>query len=102
MKASPTMVATLALLAASSCMRSSDRVQHRLIDCHHFPEREPAVCEVRSDGGIVVFRQSLAPISFGPEGLGSIVVDNRGLYFVTRQGKTAPAFNFDNGADYVV
>ena len=30
------------------------------------------------------------------------VVDDRGLYFVNRQGKTAPAFQFDNGPDYVV
>jgi len=55
-----------------------------------------------TDGNIVVDKQSLADLSFGPEGLGSIVVDNRGLYFVTRQGKTTPALNFDNGPDYVV
>lgn len=41
-------------------------------------------------------------MDFGPEGLGSIVVNGRGLYFVTRQGKTAPAFPFDNGPDYFV
>jgi hypothetical protein len=60
------------------------------------------VCELTSDGNIVVAKHSLADIAFGSEGLGSIVVDNRGLYFVTHEGKTTPALNFDNGPDYVV
>ena len=103
MRATPKVsAATLALLLAVSCARSSDHVQNRLIGCHRFPNLEPAVCVLTTDGNIVVDKQSLADLSFGPEGLGSIVVDNRGLYFVTRQGKTTPALNFDNGPDYVV
>jgi hypothetical protein len=94
--------AALAMLAAASCMRSVNRAQHLPIDCHQYPNREAAVCELASDGGVVVSRQSLADISFEPNGLGTLVVDSRGLYFVTRQGKTAPALEFDNGADYVV
>jgi hypothetical protein len=63
---------------------------------------EAAVCEQTNDGGIVVSRQSLAEIAFDADGLGSVVVDGGGLYFVSRQGKTAPALKFDNGADYLV
>ncbi|MBO0860645.1 MAG: WG repeat-containing protein [Chloracidobacterium sp.] len=94
--------AMVALLLAASCARSSDPAQYRPVDCRHFPNLNPVVCKLTSDGAIVVSRQSLADISFGPEGLGSIIVDNRDLYFVTRQGKTAPALIFDNGPDYVV
>src|SRR5436190_22286463 len=94
--------AALAMLAAASCTRSVNRAQHLPVDCHQYPNREPAVCELASDGGVVVSRRSLAATSFEPDGLGSIVVDSRGIYFVTRQGKTAPALEFDNGADYVV
>jgi hypothetical protein len=92
----------LALLVAASCARSSDHAQYRPIDCRHFPNLKPVVCELTSNGAIVVSKQSLADVSFGTEGLGSIIVDNRELYFVTRQGKTAPALIFDNGPDYVV
>jgi hypothetical protein len=91
----------LALILASSCNRSSTHAR-RLIDCHRYPNLEPAACEQKSDGSIVVSRQSLADIAFGPEGLGAIIVADRGLCFVNRQGKTAPAFHFDNGPDYVV
>jgi hypothetical protein len=73
-----------------------------MIDCHHFPNWEPAECEQTSDGSIVLSRKSLADITFRPEGLGSVIVDDRGLYFVSRRGRTALAFMFDNGADYVV
>lgn len=60
------------------------------------------MCELARDGNIIVSKQSLRDMDFGPEGLGSIVVDNRGLYFVTRKGKTTAALTFDNGPDYVV
>lgn len=97
MIASPKIsAATLALLVAASCTRSSDHVKNQLIACYRFPNLEPALCELTSDGSMVVAKQSLTDISFGPEGLGSIIVDNRGLYFVTRQGKTAPTLKFDN------
>jgi hypothetical protein len=100
--ANPAMpVAILALILASSCGRSTSRVQSRPIDCHFFPEGEPAACEQTSDGSIVLAAKSLASASFGPEGLSSIIVNND-LYFVNRHGKTAPALHFDNGPDYVV
>ena len=51
---------------------------------------------------IVLSRRSLADIYFGPEGLGSVIVDDRGLYFVSRSGRMAPAFGFDNGTDNIV
>jgi hypothetical protein len=73
-----------------------------MIDCHHFPNWEPAECEQTSDGSIVLSRKSLADITFRPEGLGSVIVDDRGLYFVSRRGRTALAFMFDNGTDNVV
>ena len=60
------------------------------------------MCELTSNGEIVVAPQSLAGIEFGPEGLGAILIDPQRLYFVNRRGKTAPALNFDNGPDYVV
>ena len=63
---------------------------------------EPALCEVTSDGQVVVSKQSLGDLTFGPDGLATIVINQRDLYFVTRQGKTAPALNFDNGPDYFV
>jgi hypothetical protein len=73
-----------------------------MINCHYFPNWEPAECEEMIDGDIVLSRRSLADISFRPEGLGSVIVDDRGLYFVSRRGRTVPAFMFDNGADNVV
>src|SRR5215471_3401313 len=91
--------ATAILLAlGGSCTR-------RTISCQTFPDLEPVACELTKDAGVIVSGQSLANLAFGPEGLGSILVGNRdpyGLYFVNRQGKTAPALMFDNGADYVV
>lgn len=94
--------AASALLLAVSCTRSSDHVQDRHIDCRSFPNLAPVACDLKSDGNIVVAEQSLKEITFGVEGLGSIVVDDRDLYFVTRRGTTTPALNFDNGPDYVV
>ena len=93
--------AVLALILASSFALSSSHVPHRLSDCYFFPNWEPAACERTSDGRFVLSRQSIADADFGPEGLGSIIVKDE-LCFVNRQGKTAPAFIFDNGADYVV
>jgi hypothetical protein len=88
-------------MLGSSCT-DSNLEQHRVITCQFFPELEPAVGEQTSDGGIVLSRQSLPNASFEPEGLGTILIDDRGLYFVERKGKTAPALHFDNGADWVV
>jgi hypothetical protein len=41
-------------------------------------------------------------MTFEEDGLGSIVVEGMGLCFVTRKGRTAPAFEFDNGTDPAV
>src|SRR5690242_19391281 len=84
-------------MLASSCAHSS-----HAIGCRFFPNQEPAACEQASDGSIALSQASLAVASFGPDGLGAIVVDGRGLYFVNRRNRTAPAFPFDNGPDYVV
>jgi hypothetical protein len=86
-------VLMVAVMVVSSCGR------HRLADCRRFPDLEPAVCE-QSDGGIVVM--AAQSLSFGPEGLSSILVNGRDLYFVDRQGKTMSALHFDNGPDYFV
>src|SRR5262249_11336608 len=87
------IASVLALTAASSCTRSLNRAERHRIECHHFPNGEPALCELASDGGISVARESLAEVSFGPEGLGTVIIEKKDLYFVTRQGKTAPALN---------
>jgi hypothetical protein len=76
----------MALLWTSSCTRT------RAIGCHIFPEGE-AACELARDGSIRVT---------GTPQAGAIAVEGRGLYFVNRSGKTAPAFPFDNGPDYFV
>src|SRR4051812_48154694 len=94
------LIAVLALSGAASCARPPAVAQRGSIDCRHFPNREPAVCEPVDGGGIIVARQSLQGISFGPGGLGAIVIGDQGLYYVTREGKTAPALTFDNGPDY--
>jgi len=96
------MAAATWALVLASCTPSSDPLQHQLIDCYRFPNREPVTCELMSDGRITVSGPSLADMPFGPDGLSSIIVENRGLYHFSSQGKTAPALNFDNGADYVV
>ncbi|MBO0860602.1 MAG: hypothetical protein J2P21_19395 [Chloracidobacterium sp.] len=86
----------------SRIMRALLRSRPIPADRLHFPNLKPVVCKLTSDGAIVVLKQSLADLSFGPEGLGSIIVDNRGLYFRYPSGKTAAALIFDNGPDYVV
>ena len=86
----------LLVLANTSC-----RSDHA-VDCHVLPNGQPARCIQNSDGRILVVRGSLARVEFGPEGLATIVVGERDLYFVTPNGTTAPAFRFDNGADYLV
>jgi hypothetical protein len=86
-------------LAASSCLRAT---RSPLIPCAIFPNLEPAACELRTDGAITVAQRSLPHLSFDDNGLAAIVIEDRNLYFVNRQGKTAPAFKFDNGPDYFV
>lgn len=92
----------LALILGLLCTRTLNHVPGRMIDCRDFSNWEPAECEQTSDGSIVLSRRSLADIYSGPEGLGSVVVDDRGLYFVSRSGRMALAFVFDNGTDNVV
>jgi WG containing repeat len=93
--------AVLTLMLASSFALSSSRAPHRLSDCYFFPNWEAAACERSSDGRFVLSRLSIADVYFRPEGLGSLIVKDE-LCFVNRQGKTAPAFHFDNGTDYMV
>ncbi len=101
LRASTAIVVTvLASSVFTFCSRSEGG--HRTIKCGRFPNEEPAVCELRKDGEVVVSPRSLSDIEFGPEGVGCVVVESRGLYFVNRQGKTAPALAFDNGPDYFV
>jgi hypothetical protein len=85
--------AAFLLVFASSCARR--------VECRLFPNQEAAICRPAPDGSVVVDRQSLAGMSFEPDGLTSIFIGNQ-LHFVNRQGRTAPAFPFDNGADNVV
>ena len=91
----------LTLMALCVCLPGY-KVKNRPIECRLFPEWEAATCQQMSDGSVVVSQRSLAQLSFGPEGLSSIIIWDKGLYFVNRYGKTAPAFVFDNGPDDVV
>jgi hypothetical protein len=91
-----------AALVATSCVHSPDQVRLRPIACHSYPDWGPVKCDVAKDDSVVVSMRSIAKIHFSSEGLGSIIVDSRGLYFVTHSGKTAPALLFDNGPDYFV
>ena len=97
--------ASLALAAGIlmlSCSRPPGPHSHP-VNCQFFPERQPAACEERSDGSVVVAEPSLAHADFGQSDLAAIYIDGRpGLYFVNRRGKTAPAFLYDNGPDYLV
>jgi hypothetical protein len=55
------------------------------------------------DGTIVVRREAMARagVKFPNDGVGEALIDHQ-LYFVTPQGRTAPAKISDNGADYFV
>jgi hypothetical protein len=98
MRINPATAAALVTLPLTiSCAGPSGA---RAIACKPFPDGDPLVCERNSVGDIRVSPQSLAQLSFGPDGLGTILAGERDMYFVTRQGKTAPAFLYDNGPDY--
>jgi hypothetical protein len=92
----------LTVFAASSCLRATRQAVSQAVGCEQFPEHEPLFCERRSDGVITVAQRSLPQMNFDESGFGAMIVGGRGLYFVNRQGKTAPAFPFDNGPDYFV
>ena len=72
------------------------------VSCHQFPEHESVICKRENDGRIVVSNESLKIMHFSHDGMGAIFVDGLGLYFVSREGKTQPAFVFDNGPDLFV
>jgi len=94
--------ALAACILTLSCGRLPSPRPHA-VNCHFFPERQPAVCEQRSDGNVMVAEASLAKADFRQSELAGIYIEGRpGLYFVNRRGKTAPAFFFDNGPDYLV
>lgn len=102
MRINATTVAVLLSVGASSCIQATRQVRGQAVGCALFPDREPIRCEIRSDGAMSVARVSLPHLSFDDNGLATVVVQGHDLYFVTRQGKAAPAFPFDNGPDYFV
>jgi hypothetical protein len=73
------------------------------VSCEFHPPGEAIEnCAVRNpDGSLTVNNEVLAEASFGEEGLSLVWIDGH-LHFVSRTGKTARAFFFDNGADYFV
>jgi hypothetical protein len=85
--------------AACSGAGADDRVA-----CDFHPPGETHIenCAVRNpDGSLTVSGDALAGVPFGDDGLAALWIE-RELYFVHRSGRTAPAFLFDNGADYFV
>jgi hypothetical protein len=86
-------------LGACSAAGRADRVS-----CEFHPPGETPVenCAVRNpDGSLTVNSEVLVEAPFGDDGLAAVWID-RHLHFVSRTGKTARAFYFDNGADYFV
>jgi hypothetical protein len=86
-------------LVACSSSGTADRAS-----CEFHPPGETQFddCAVRNpDGSLTVSDEVLGEAPFGEDGLAAVWID-RQLYFVNRTGKTAPAFYFDNGADYFV
>jgi hypothetical protein len=56
---------------------------------------------VAGDGRLHIRRAALSRAAFDRNGLGEIRIGPQ-YYFLTRSGRSAPAFAFDNGADYFV
>jgi hypothetical protein len=86
-------------VAACSDAGAADRVS-----CDFHPPGETHVedCAVRNpDGSLTVRSQVLVEAPFGEDGVAAVWID-QDLYFVNRSGRTAPAFYYDNGADYFV
>lgn len=94
-------VLAMAVCVAAGCNRT-DHQNSREVECSFWPDPQKASCAETKDGRIVLTHESLARVEFGPEGLSTIMVGKRSFYFVNREGKTAPAFPFDNGPDYFV
>lgn len=95
------IASTLAVLFALACSPARER-SGRQVDCRPFPEGAPLVCQADGNGVIQLAPASIPQLSFDGDGLSAILVDKRDLYFVSRQGRTAPAFVYDNGPDTVV
>jgi hypothetical protein len=91
------VITVVGILASWSCAH-----RDRTADCHAFPDGKSLTCLQANDGSVVVAKQSLADLDFEGAATSTIVVGKDQLYFVNRQGKTAPALRFDNGADYFV
>ena len=87
------------ILAATSCLRSTRETVAR---CWEFPEGSRASCGVRDDGTVRVPSAMLSGFTYDERSLAILATENHGLFFVTRAGRTASAFPFDNGADYFV
>jgi hypothetical protein len=93
------LIVTACGLVACSAAGTPDRAS-----CEFHPPGETPVenCAVRNpDGSLTVRDEVLVDAPFGEEGLAALWIDQQ-LYFVTRTGKTAPAYYVDNGADYFV
>jgi hypothetical protein len=59
-------------------------------------------CATRDAGGqLRIIPSALAHLYFGADGLSAVWIEGV-LLHVSRAGRTAPAFPFDNGADYLV
>jgi hypothetical protein len=75
------------------------------LPCLPFPPEDeaviPACADTLVDGQTRVRREALEKLSFNADGLAPALIDGV-LVFVSRHGKTAPAFPFDNGVDCFV
>jgi len=91
------VITVVGILASSSCAH-----RDRMVVCHAFPDGKSLTCLQANDGSVVVAKHSLDGLDFEGAATSTIVVGKDQLYFVNRQGKTAPALRFDNGADYFV
>jgi hypothetical protein len=99
------MMRTLLLVIAGGFAGCAGASAADRVSCDFHPPGETTVeeCAVRNPDGTltVVSSAVLADGTFGDDGLAVIWIDEQ-LYFVNRTGRTAPAFLFDNGADYFV
>lgn len=94
------------LLVAEACVSTRAPAQDELLPCEFMAVQDLddslSRCAFRDQSGsVVIVRDALSHASFGREEVAAVFVEKQ-LLFVTRRGVTAPAFLFDNGADYFV
>ncbi len=98
------LILGICLWGAAACTQRRTDAQAPVLDCDFVPglgEALPKCAYKSGDGHIVVRAEALTTASFGPEGLTWVVIGGA-TYFVNREGKTAPSYAYDNGADYFV